>query len=191
VAPAPKARKVASKFAAATETVTPILGAGSPAGAEAPSIPQLPDFTMPVSSAPIAGDLPTQPPTMMKDMMDNLEPTSARYEEVASFSKANMEALMEANSVFLNGFQELSKEVFSLTQQTLEQAAATTAAMLAAKTLKDVMALNSEFAKANYEKMLHNTTKIGEMTVKLATATAAPITARATHLVEKSVRPLT
>lgn len=111
------------------------------------------------------------------------------YEDVAAFNKANLDAFIQANTVFAKGFEELSKEVISLTQTSLENAATATKAIFAAKSLKDVVELNADFTKSNYEKLLANSTKISELSVKLATATLAPITARATAAVEKVSKP--
>ena len=111
------------------------------------------------------------------------------YEELTAFGKANIEALVEANSIFVKGVEEISKEVFSLTRSSLEHAAAATSAILAAKTLQDLVELNADFAKSQYEKLLANSTRIGELTVKLATESSAPITARTHRVVETVVRP--
>jgi phasin family protein len=112
------------------------------------------------------------------------------FDEINDFGKANMEALVEANSIFVKGVEEISKEVFSLTKSSMEQAAAATTAMFAVKTLKDLVELNADYTKSQYEKLLANSTRLGELTVKLATESTAPITARAHRVVETVVRPV-
>jgi len=109
--------------------------------------------------------------------------TFGNYEELASFSKANIDALVQANTMFVKGIEELSREFFGLTQASFESAAAATTAMLAAKSLKDMVELNADFTKSQYEKLVANTTKFSELGAKLASETAAPLAARANHVV--------
>jgi phasin family protein len=111
------------------------------------------------------------------------------YEDFAAFGKANLEAFVQANTLFAKGIESLSKEVVSLAQSSLESSTAATKAIFAAKTLKDVVELQADFAKTSFEKLVANSTKIGEMTVKLATDSAAPIGARVTAASEKALKP--
>jgi phasin family protein len=141
-----------------------------------------------VAATSIPPALPTPAATKVTETMEKTIASVTRYEEITAAGKANIDALVEANTVFFSGFQALSKEMFSLTQASMEQAAAATTAMLSAKTLKDVMELNTGFAKSQYEKLLHDSGKLGELTIKLATETAAPLAARATHAIEDAVR---
>jgi len=111
------------------------------------------------------------------------------YEDFAAFGKANLEAFVQANTLFAKGVEELSKEVVSLAQSSLETSTAATKAIFAAKTLKDVIELQADFAKTSFEKLVANSTKLGELTVKLATDSAAPIGARVTAASEKALKP--
>jgi len=132
------------------------------------------------------------PPTLLSPpigKVNSVTETIQGYEELTAFGKANIEALVEANSIFVKGVEEISKELFGLTRASLEHAAAATTAIFSAKTLKDMVELNADFTKAQYEKLLANTTRLGELTVKLATESSAPITARANRVVETVVRP--
>ena len=100
------------------------------------------------------------------------------FDKVVAFHKANFDALVEANAVFVKGAQEISKEIFAQTQAQLESVAASSQAVLGAKDLKDVAQLNADNAKQGYEKLVASSTKISEMSVKVATEAFAPVTAR-------------
>ena len=139
----------------------------SSTAAKASTIPPIPQFKVPFMS--------TQ--------------TFKGYEDFAAFGKANLEAFVQANTLFAKGIESLSKEVVSLAQSSLESSTAATKAMFAAKTIKDVVELQADFAKTSFEKMVANSTKLGEMTVKLATDAAAPIGARVTAASEKALKP--
>lgn len=116
-------------------------------------------------------------------------PTFKGYEEIAAFGKANIEALIQANAILTKGIETFSNEVVSLTQSQLESAAASAKAIFAAKTLKDFVELNADISKANIEKLVANSTKLGELSAKVATDAFAPIRARVTSVVEKAAKP--
>ena len=143
----------------------------------------------PVSStiAPKASTIPPLPFFMVPKMSTQ---TFKGYEDFAAFGKANLEAFVQANQLFTKGIESLSKEVVSLAQSSLESSTAATKAIFAAKTIKDVVELQADFAKTSFEKLVANSTKLGEMTVKLATDSTAPIGARVTAASEKALKPV-
>ena len=111
------------------------------------------------------------------------------YEEIAAFSKANIDAFVQANTILVKGFEELSKEIVALTQASIETAATTTKAVFAAKTIKDVVALQSDFTKTSFDKFVSNSSKLSELGVKVASDAIAPVTARVNVAVEKVLKP--
>jgi len=100
------------------------------------------------------------------------------YETVVAFHKGNFEALVQANTLLAKGAQEISKEFFAQTQAQLQSAATAGQAVLKAKNLQDAVTLNVETAKAGYETFVATSTKLGELSVKVATEALAPVTAR-------------
>jgi phasin family protein len=111
------------------------------------------------------------------------------YEDLAAFGKANIEAFVQANSILTKGVEEFSKEVVSLTQASMESAAAAAKAIFAAKTLKDVMALQADYSKTSLDKFFANSSKLSELGVKVASDAIAPVTARVNVAVEKVLKP--
>ncbi|MDB5361717.1 MAG: hypothetical protein JWO51_3014 [Rhodospirillales bacterium] len=192
-APAPEAAAptpVAPKSAAQTLmdiSLAPIAPAVKAAIAVGAGTPVSKPVEAPVSSsiAAKASTIPPIPQIMVSAMSTQ---TFKGYEDFAAFGKANLEAFVQANKLFTSGIESLSKEVVSLAQSSLESSTAATKAMFAAKTLKDVVELQADFAKTSFEKMVANSTKLGEMTVKLATDSAAPIGARVTAASEKAMK---
>jgi len=198
VAPKPAAKAPAPKVAApkpaapkpAAQTLMDIALAPEPvvkAAVAAIEKPVSKPVEAPVSSsiAAKASTIPPLPKFMVSPMSTQ---TFKGYEDFAAFGKANLEAFVQANKLFTSGIETLSKEVVSLAQSSLESSTAATKAMFAAKTIKDVVELQTDFAKTSFEKLVANSTKIGEMTVKLATDSAAPIGARVTAASEKALK---
>jgi phasin family protein len=100
------------------------------------------------------------------------------YEDVIAFHKSNIEALVQANTLFAKGAQEISKEFFAHAQEHLQSAATAGQAVLRAKSPQDAVQLNVETAKAGFEKLVATSTKLSELGVKLATEAFAPVKAR-------------
>ena len=78
--------------------------------------------------------------------------------------------------VFIKVIQEIGKEIAALTQVEFERAAATTRAAMAAKTFREAVEVQSAFATASIGRLLHTSSKLGELNIKLATDTVVPIT---------------
>jgi phasin family protein len=97
--------------------------------------------------------------------------------------------MVKANQIMAKGLEELSKEFVSLTKSSMETAAATTKAVFAAKTLKDVVELNKGYTKSSMEKFVADSTKLSEMSAKVASESFAPVTARMTVALEKVLKP--
>jgi phasin family protein len=208
--PAPKAAKApAAKTIAAPKATVPVKAAApaaepakkivekslapvAPVVAAAAAVVPEKLLSKPVVEAPVpssapakASKLPPVPQFMVPYMSTQ---TFKGYEDFTAFGKANLEAFVQANTLFAKGIEELSKEVVSLAQSSLESSTAATKAIFAAKTLKDVVELQADFAKTSFEKLVANSTKLGELTVKIATDSAAPIGARVTATA-KGVQP--
>ena len=112
------------------------------------------------------------------------------YEEVITFGKDNVDAMVKANAVLVKGIQDLNKEIFAIVQAALEDNAETAKKVLGCKTVQDAVAIQSDVAKSSYEKAMADSRKISDMTVKLAEDASAPITKRVNVTVEKFTKEL-
>jgi phasin family protein len=107
------------------------------------------------------------------------------YEEFIAFSQSNVEALLQTNQVFAKAIQEIGKEIAALTQAELERVATASREALAAKSPQEALKVQTAFATASLERLLASSTKLGELNVKLATDTVAPITTKVSAAIQK------
>jgi phasin family protein len=112
------------------------------------------------------------------------------YEEFSKFQKDNYDAYLAASTIFAKGAENVGKAWMSLTQESLESAAQTAKALLGAKTLREAVDLQSDFAKANFDKLVAEGTKLSELSVKVANEAFAPLNARVNVAVEKMLKPV-
>jgi len=100
------------------------------------------------------------------------------YEDILSFSKDNIDALVKSSTILARGLQDLSKSIVSLTQAQIDESVAASKALATAKTLKEVIDLSSSLAKTNFDKLVSESTKLQQLTTKLAEEASAPINSR-------------
>ena len=112
------------------------------------------------------------------------------FNDFALVGKENLAALVTANTVFAKGIEEIGKEVAVYTQSSFESAASAAKALFGARTLKDVIAVNNDFAKANFESFVANSTRISEIGVKAANEALLPISARVNVAIERLKKPI-
>jgi phasin family protein len=120
---------------------------------------------------------------------DHVAKASALLEDLAVLGKGNLDAVVQSNTVIAKGFEEISREFMSLAQASLETAASATKALFGAKTLQDVIALNNDYAKTSLDTFLANSTKLGDMGMKVANEALQPISKRVNVTIEKLAKP--
>jgi phasin family protein len=112
------------------------------------------------------------------------------YEEVAATTKENVEAVVASSTIVAKGAEEAGKAVAAFTQTSAETAVANGKAALAVKTINELFELQSSFFKSSVETFVAESSKLQELTVKIANDAAAPIAARVNATVEKLAKPI-
>jgi phasin family protein len=112
------------------------------------------------------------------------------YEELSKFQKDNYEAYVAASTILAKGVENVSKAWVALTQETFENSAQTAKALLGAKTLREAIDLQNDWAKSNFDKLVAESTKLSEMTVKVTNEALAPINSRINVAVERMLKPV-
>jgi len=124
-----------------------------------------------------------------RDPLPPLFPTLS-FESLADLSRDNLAAVAKANQVFAEGMQAIGDEIMTYAKSTLETAGQTATALLGARTLDEVIQLNSDLAKTSMETLLARSAKISEMGVTLASETLAPIGDQVEATLAKLKQPL-
>ena len=112
------------------------------------------------------------------------------YEDFTVLGQGNIEAVVQANQVLAKGAEVIGKELMGIAQTSFENAATAAKAYFGAKSLQDVLKLNSEFAKLSLDSFLTNSAKLSDLSVKVANEAFAPIGERVNVTIEKFAKPL-
>ena len=100
-------------------------------------------------------------------------------EETAQQSSRNIKAIAECNAVLARGFQDISREWASLTQDQLRKNLDAFNAVLRARSWPDLVAVQSSLARDNLELLVTNTRRLAELSIEVASEAAEKITAEA------------
>ena len=99
----------------------------------------------------------------------------AGYDHLAELGRENFAAMLRANAALSEGFEAISKEVIGYARTSFESAAEAATALLGAKTLEDVVQLNTAFARVNLDQLIAHSAKLSEMGAKAASEALAPL----------------
>jgi len=112
------------------------------------------------------------------------------YEDAQGFGKENVDAFVQASTIFAKGAEQISKQMMALTQSSMQSSVSTAKAMLGCKTLRDVIDLQTGFAKSSFDSLMAESAKLSELSMKVTNDAIAPIQARVTVAVEKLAKPV-
>ena len=107
------------------------------------------------------------------------------FEDAAQFNKDNMDALVASSTAWGKGVETFSKNWFDFLKKTAEDNVSATKSIMAAKSVREAVDLQSNYAKSAYEAYVAEGNKLSELGINLANEAGAPIAARFKTTVEK------
>jgi phasin family protein len=116
--------------------------------------------------------------------------TAFSLDSLADLGRENLAAVTQANMALSDGFKAISEEIFTYAFSALETASHTATALLGAKTLDEVMQLNSDLAKTSLETLVARSAKLSEMGVSVASGALKPLGTRFEATLVKFGKPI-
>jgi len=111
------------------------------------------------------------------------------YEQVSAFGKDNVEAAVAAGAAATKGIETLNAELMDFAKTAMADQMAAFGKIMAIKTPQDMIELQNDFAKTSFDVAVARSTKIGEMTAKVANEAFAPVNERANAAMETFAKP--
>ena len=105
-------------------------------------------------------------------------------EQFITFGQGNVEALVKSSQIFATGLQDLSKQIAANAQAAMDESMSTFRAIAGVRSIKEVIDLQSTFARASVEKAMSQTGQITEASMKLAEQACEPLVGRVNLAVE-------
>ena len=100
-------------------------------------------------------------------------------EELADLARANVEAVVEAGRVATEGARSIGQDVVAKQRDGFEQAADAIRSLAEAKSPTEYLQLQSDFARASFDRAVAESSKLTESLVKLAGEAFQPLSNRA------------
>jgi phasin family protein len=116
--------------------------------------------------------------------------TLKSYDDMVALGTANVEAVVKAGTILAQGVAEMQKQMFAQAQAEIETGMESYKAIFACKNVQDMMTLQGKLTQVNMDKAVAQSSKLSEMTVKVANEAAQPISAQVNVAVEKFMKPL-
>jgi phasin family protein len=105
--------------------------------------------------------------------------------ELADLARANVEAVVEASRVAAEGAKAIGQDVVAKQRDSYEQAADAIRSLAEAKSPTEYLQLQGDFARASFDRMVAESSKLTESMVKLAGETFQPLSNRASANAER------
>lgn len=201
-APKSAAAKVAAKPAATAPAPTPVA-VEAPVVAEAPVVVAAPvEVAAPVVvevEAPVVVETTpvvevvaaiAEPAPAQSDAAARAQAAALKsYEELSAAAKDALDAVVASSEVLSQGLQNLGNTVYGLAQQSVDEGVALSKQLMAAKTMRELIDLQSAQVKAQLDRLLTEAPRLGDLSVKLVEDAVAPLNARVKAVVEKFTKP--
>ncbi|MFL6726235.1 MAG: phasin family protein [Sphingomicrobium sp.] len=105
--------------------------------------------------------------------------------ELADLARANVEAVVEAGRVATEGARTIGQDVVAKQRDSFEQAADAIRSLAEAKSPTEYLQLQSDFARASFDRAVAESSKLTESLVKLAGEAFQPLSNRASANAER------
>lgn len=103
----------------------------------------------------------------------SLDPKS--IEDLAAYGRKNVEAVAMAGTILTKGFETIAAAWLEFAKESMDQTAGTARSVMGAKTLREAVDLQSNFAKTSVNDLIAESTRFTEMGAKVAQEALLPI----------------
>ena len=114
----------------------------------------------------------------------------AGVDEVANLGRANVEVMLNVSTTFTKGLEDIGKIMFGLAENAAERGVEAAKAMIAAKSMNEVVDLQANYARSTVEQFFADSNRISELGMKVANEVAAPLNERFIVAVERLRKPI-
>ena len=111
--------------------------------------------------------------------------TQKAAEELAELTRANIEAMVDAGRIAVEGTRALGQNVVATSRNGVEQAAEAVRTFAEAKSPTELLQLQGELARSSFDRLVAESSKLTESMVKLAGEAFQPISNRASVSAER------
>ena len=129
--------------------------------------------------------------TLAKEQFEKASQAATKgFDDFVSLAKGNVDAVFASATVVAQGTEQSTRAWFALQHNAVEQAAEAARSLFAAKTLREVVDLQSTYSKSAFDGFVAESSKLSELGLKVTNDAVAPIAARVNVAVETLSKPI-
>jgi len=112
----------------------------------------------------------------------------AAFDDMQTRLRDGMDAMTSAGQAWNRGWEEIARSIQGTQQALLEDGMEAMKALLGAKTINDVVEVQSSFTRQTFDGVLSESIKLSELAMKVANDTAQPISTQVNKAMESAVK---
>lgn len=107
-------------------------------------------------------------------------------QEATASAQEQFDAFSQAASIYAKGVEQMMKTCMEMAQQTTDELAESAKSLMSCKTINEYAEAQNRFAQATFEKIMGNTTKLSEMTIRIANDSLQPLNEQVGKVIKKA-----
>jgi len=117
-------------------------------------------------------------------MKQSVEKALRGIDDLTSFNKTTVDALVKSANATSKGFEAISAEVFSYSKQSMEDAVTAAKAAFGSRSVQELIEINTEFYKSAFDTYVGRVTKLGDLATTTAKDAFEPINNQVSALID-------
>ena len=110
------------------------------------------------------------------------------FDEASALNKDSVDAVVKAGEVLTKGAETFGKAYYEIAQASAEASVEATKALMGAKTAKEFVEIQAEFARTSLDNFLSESTRLSEVSVKVANEAFEPLQKQLNTSFEKAFK---
>jgi len=121
---------------------------------------------------------------------ERMDAAMKSFETFGSFGREAFDAWVQAGTGATKMLESLNAEQLAFAKAQVEDTVSAAKAMMSAKTLQEYYDLQNDYMKSSVDAAMQQSTKLGEMSTKLAKQTFEPLNERFQKAVDQAMKPI-
>jgi phasin family protein len=127
----------------------------------------------------------------VKEQVDKASAAATQgYDDFTALQKNAFDALVRSGEILAKGAEALGKEYFAFAQDSATANSEAAKSLLTARSLQEVVDLQSRIVRVNFDKSVDESGKLSEMSLKIASEAFEPLQKQISVAVEAAMKPL-
>ena len=129
--------------------------------------------------------------TMTKEQVEKMSENLFKgYDQFSTVGKDSVDAYVKSGTILAKGYEAMGKEVMSFAQDAMEANLAMAKSLMSAKTLREVIDMQTEYSRKSLDQAMAESAKLAELSVKVTNEAFEPIQTQVNQNVERIFKPV-